>query len=91
MRQDKANILLNDISITIKIIPTVVHRECHEIAINNKVNLHIEGEFEFGVSVRVVDFEEAVDELPQVDVVTCVEIENGEEAFANDTGEGSVL
>ena len=64
MRQDKANILLNDISITIKIIPTVVHRECHEISkIDNKVNLHIEGEFEFSVRVGVVDFEEAVDEL----------------------------
>ena len=54
-------------------------------------HLHVEGKLELGVSVRVVDLEEAVNEFLEIDVATGVQVEHREEALANDTGQLRVL
>lgn len=55
------------------------------------VNLHVESELKFRLSVRVVDLEKAVDELLEVNVSTVVEVEHSEEALTNDTWKLRVL
>ena len=54
-------------------------------------DLHVEGKLQLGVSVRVVDLEESVDEFLEVDVSTGVQVEHGEEALADDAGQLRVL
>ena len=55
------------------------------------VYLHVEGELQLGLSVRVVDLEETVNELLKVDVAARVQIKHREEALANDSGKLAVL
>lgn len=54
-------------------------------------HLHIECEFQLGFSVRVVHFEQPVNEFFQIDVATRVEIQHCKEAFPNDSGQLTVL
>ena len=53
--------------------------------------LHVKGEFELCLCVGIVDLEQSMNELLQVNVAIRVEVEHGEEALANDTGQLSVL
>ena len=55
------------------------------------VYLHIKGKLDLGISVWIVNFEEAVDELPQVNIPTRIQIEHREETIANDSWQLSVL
>ena len=54
-------------------------------------DLHVEGELQLGVGVRVVDLEDSVDELSQVNVSAGVQVKHGEESLADDTWKLRVL
>ena len=54
-------------------------------------NLHVECEFELGIGVRVVHFEQAMHEFFQIDIAAWVEVKHGKEALADDSWELWVL
>lgn len=55
------------------------------------MHLHVEGELELGLEIGVVDFEEAVDELAQVDVLLTLEVQHCKETLTDDAGQLGVL
>ena len=59
--------------------------------IQEHCNLHIKGEFQLCVSVRVIDLEESMDELFEIYVSILVQVKHCEEALTNDTRELGIL
>lgn len=53
--------------------------------------LHIESKLDFGLDIRVVDLEEAVNELFQVHVAVSVQVKYSEEPLTNDARKLRVL
>ena len=53
--------------------------------------LHIESKLDFGLDIRVVDLEEAVNELFQVHVAVSVQVKYSEESLTNDARKLRVL
>ena len=55
------------------------------------IGLHVESELQLRVKIRVVDFEETMDELLQVNISVPIDIQNREKALANNSRELGVL
>ena len=87
MRKNYAHIFLYDVSIAVEVVSKKCHRfynfEIVQKYVPAYMNLHIEGELELGLRVRIEDLEQTMDELLQVDVAAGVEIEHCKKAFSN--------